>query len=308
MRKLSSNMLLSAAGQSSQITRPSSSSRRATEQALGLGVEWVKRHSPVQAVEARRHRLQHAGDEGGPLALAGGVVGRAEQPDRRAAGSGRARGRGRGPSASRRPGRTTRYSESNSPQLSMHCCRLSVARARSSGCTRALNASMLSLEVSRVVAEHADQLLVPRQPAADEVPVERADAAGVDRQPPAHPVASRTGGPGRRARARSTAESASWRSVATSLSDQSRGAAPNTHSAPITRPLIAVSGMPRYAPTCPEVTGGRSRTRTSARASRDHERVGCRQRSPCRGNPPAGRSSRRSRAADRRPQRRPGRR
>ena len=42
-----------------------------------------------------------------------------------------------------------------------------------------------------------------------------------------------------------TAESASWRSVAMSLSDQSRGAAPNTHSAPSTRPLIAVSGVPR---------------------------------------------------------------
>jgi hypothetical protein len=42
-----------------------------------------------------------------------------------------------------------------------------------------------------------------------------------------------------------TTESASWRSVATSVSDHSRGSGPNTQRAPMARPPWPVSGIPR---------------------------------------------------------------
>ena len=74
---------------------------------------------------------------------------------------GAAPGRGRAPSGSRRRAAAMRYSASKSPQVSIAACSASATRRRSSGCSRALKASMVSSKRAGVVAEHLEQPVVP---------------------------------------------------------------------------------------------------------------------------------------------------
>ena len=72
-----------------------------------------------------------------------------------------------------------------------------------------------------------------------------------------------------------TADSASWRSVATSVSDQVRGSGPKTQSAPITWPSSPRSAGPRgrRRPARSGPAGGRGRARRPARRGRPAARA-----------------------------------
>jgi hypothetical protein len=165
----------------------------AAEQALGFGVDVGEAPLGVQRHEPRRRRLQHARGLGLPVVHVGRVVRRAQHA---LGGAAAARHR---PATRRDPPR--RAVGPHDPVLH---------RERAAGLDRRLQHRVHARqvvgvqavvevrdgppEVGRVVAEHRQQPVVPQQLTGAQVPLEAADARGLDRQAPAVEAALVLGG------------------------------------------------------------------------------------------------------------------
>ena len=189
-------MLLIAAGQSSHSTLPEQLLARAAEQPFGLGVDVGEAPLAVEAVEAGRHGLEHPGDVRRALALAGGVVGGPEEADDRAVGVGERSAAGVHPAglAVRPDDAVLRLELAARVDAGLH----GIGHPdHVVGVQAVVERLDVLLEGRGLVAEHREQPVVPRQPAGGHVEVEGADPGGVDRQPPAQPLALVLAGPGR---------------------------------------------------------------------------------------------------------------
>lgn len=160
---------------------------RRSEEALGLAVDVREAPFAVEAVEAGRHGLQHPGDAGGPGLLPGRVVGGAEEAVGHAL-----------LVAERPPPRVdpaVLAARQDDPVLGLE--RPAGVDGRPQRVADAVDVVGVHavvegldrlLELARAEAEHREQPLVPGQLPGAEVPVEGADAGGVDGQTPAEAV------------------------------------------------------------------------------------------------------------------------
>ena len=148
-------------------------------------------------------------------------------------------------------------------------------RARSSGCRRALNASMRLRRSRRrrsrtCVISRSSHVSRPVTRSQSKVPMPAASMARPQRSRSLSYCAHQ-GGQLELGDRRVGQLAAAWRRRRPTSPAAS---GPNTHSAPTTRPLVRGQRRAEVGADPPGATGGRSRTRSSVRASVDDQRAG----------------------------------
>ena len=153
----------------------------APEQLLRLGVDVGEPPLPVQRVEAGRHRLEHPGHPGLARHLGGDVVGHADHPGGRACGGPEAPAPGADP-AGVAAGQQDPVVHVQLALGGDHVLERLGDPGQVVGVQPDVERLDGLLEGGGVVAEHLDQPGVPAEPSGRQVPVEGADARGLDRQ------------------------------------------------------------------------------------------------------------------------------